>query len=166
MKLNRARALELFRSLKAKDPETWAAGEVDDDHPMLARYLFLSGVWRAVLPDDAVWKGGSPPAARLLAKGGDPRDLAAVVRQAQIDLLYEIYQLLDDSSHGIEDLQEQIPEIVQWRLCEVDSEEKPTGRVLLDIHASFGKFDPTGRNGEPPPEPAKASSKSRKRQQR
>ena len=163
MKLTRARALELFKLLKAKDAKVWASGEADDDRPMLARWLFLTGLWRAVLPDGNEWDGGSPAAERLVAAGGDPRDLGAVIREAQIDLLFEVCQLLDDSAHGIEDLQAQIPETVQWRLCEVDADEKPTGRVLLDVHASFHKLDPTGRDGEPPPEkPARPRARRRK----
>jgi hypothetical protein len=153
MALDRARALELFRLLGAKDPEAWADGEARDDRPYLVRYLFLTGLWRAVLGDDAEWTASDPATQRLLAKGADPRDLAAVIRQAQCDILYEVCQLIDDPSHGIEDLQAVIPENVEWRLAEVDANERPTGRVVLDLHASLGKFDPTGRNGEPRADP-------------
>jgi len=164
MGLDHARALELFRLLGAKDPEVWANGEARDNRPYLARYLFLTGLWRVVLGDDSEWSAGDSTTQRLLATGADPRDLATVIRQAQCDLLYEVCQLLDDPSHGIEDLQAKIPENVEWRLCEVDANERPTGRVLLDVHASFGKFDPTGRNGEPRSDPtAKRRPKAKRR---
>jgi hypothetical protein len=114
-----------------------------------------------VLDDGAEWKPGDAATQRLLAKGADPRDLAAVIRQAQCDLLYEVCQLIDDPSHGVEDLQEKIPENVEWRLCEVDANERPTGRVVLDLHASLGKFDPTGRNGEPRTDPSATAKRTR-----
>ncbi len=163
MAFDRARALEVFRILGAKDPEVWADGEARDNRPYLVRYLFLTGLWRAVLDDDEEWDATDAATKRLLAQGADPRDLAAVVRQAQVDLLFEVCQLIDHPAHGIEDLQEKIPENVEWRLCEVDEHERPTGRVVLDLHASFGKFDPTGRNGEPRADPRAKKRRTPKR---
>ena len=46
----RRRAQELagtFRDLGAGEPEVWAASEVEDDIPQLARFLFLRRLWRS-----------------------------------------------------------------------------------------------------------------------
>ncbi|HEX2208857.1 MAG TPA: hypothetical protein VHG93_14350 [Longimicrobium sp.] len=43
----RARELaETFRALGAGDPEAWAASEVEDGIPQLARFIFLRRLWR------------------------------------------------------------------------------------------------------------------------
>lgn len=52
----RAQALaEQFRGLGAGDPEGWAASEVEDDIPQLARFLFLRRLWRSA------WQWKQPP---------------------------------------------------------------------------------------------------------
>jgi hypothetical protein len=48
---------ETFRALGAGDPETWAASEVEDDIPQLARFLFLRRLWRSA------WQWKQPPEA-------------------------------------------------------------------------------------------------------
>jgi hypothetical protein len=53
----RAEALaEQFRGLGADDPEGWAASEVAEEIPQLARFLFLRSLWRSA----EQWK--QPPA--------------------------------------------------------------------------------------------------------
>jgi hypothetical protein len=52
----RAEALaEQFRGLGAGDPEGWAASEVEEDIPQLARFLFLRRLWRGA------WQWKLPP---------------------------------------------------------------------------------------------------------
>lgn len=46
-----------FRALGAGDPEGWAASEVEEDIPQLARFLFLRSLWRGA----EQWK--QPPEA-------------------------------------------------------------------------------------------------------
>lgn len=48
--------VETFRALGAGDPEAWAASEVEDDIPQLARFLFLRRLWRGA------WQWKQPPA--------------------------------------------------------------------------------------------------------
>jgi hypothetical protein len=48
--------VEKFRALEAEQPEEWAASEVQEDIPQLARFLFLRSVWRSA----EQWK--QPPA--------------------------------------------------------------------------------------------------------
>lgn len=38
--------VEKFRAVGAEQPEEWAASEVEDDIPQLARFLFLRRLWR------------------------------------------------------------------------------------------------------------------------
>jgi hypothetical protein len=158
----RERLRAIFKSLGAKDVATWTRAHAD--FPALQRWLFLTGLWRAVLPDDELWEPGDTdsPEDRILACGADPRDVNELVRQAQIDVLYEACQLMDDPSHGIEDLQDKIPENVEWRLCEYDGTTGAVGRPMQDLHASFHRFDPTGREGEPRPRPARKANARKK----
>ena len=164
------RALKLFRSLGASDPEWRAKSEAKDDKPQLARWLFMRGMWSMVTDDDYVWPGkwadmkAPIPAAvtRMLERGIDPQDLTDVVRDAEINALYNLCQLIDSASHGIEDLQGKIAENVEWRLIELDGNTGKTKRLIEGLHESFHESDPTGRAGEPRPRGAvKARTKSR-----
>nr|HEX4312920.1 hypothetical protein [Kofleriaceae bacterium] len=158
------RAVEILKTLGMRDAST--VGKQHARFPMVERHLLLTGLWRAVLADDATWSSKhSEPVAKVLAAGVDPSDLTAIVRQAQVDLLFEVCQLLDRSDHGIEDLQSQIPENVEWRVCEYDGERETVGRPMQDLHASFFHYDPTGREGQPTPggkPAAKTTAKSKR----
>jgi hypothetical protein len=159
MSLTHERALALFRSLGASDPKHRATSETKDGNPELARWLFMQGVWSLITSDDYVWPGkwadmNAPiPAAtkRMLARGIDPQDLTDVVRDAQIDALYNLCQLLDNAGHGIEHLQEKIKENVEWRLFEYDGIKEKAKRRIGGLHESFHESDPAGRSGEPRP---------------
>ncbi|HEX5869006.1 MAG TPA: hypothetical protein VFY65_01250 [Longimicrobium sp.] len=55
---DRQRAEELaerFRAAGAEEPEGWAASEVEDDIPQLARFIFLRRLWRGA------WQWTQPP---------------------------------------------------------------------------------------------------------
>jgi hypothetical protein len=156
MALTRARALELFRALDAEDAEHLATAEAGD-FPALARWLFLKGMWSMVTPDDTTWPGkwANPkapiPAAirRMLDRGIDLQDLTDVVRWAQVDVLYNVAQLLENSGHGIEEHQAKVEENVEWRLVEYDGNSGETKRRIGALHEGFFDMDPTGRGGEP-----------------
>ena len=164
MPIEKSRALGLFKKLGAVDPVAWAAREAD--HPALARWMILTGMWRCVeADDDGEWMDGwaddeDPiPAAirRMLDQGIDPADLTAVVRYMQVSALYNACRLLDDGQHGIEDLREKVPDDqVNWRLFEDDDEPPGTGRPIEDLHQEFREFDPTGRRGHPKKTPRRA----------
>jgi len=159
----------LFRELGAKDPKAWAVAEAKGDSPSLVRFLFLTGLWRCAIGDDARWmtswadSAGPLPAAiqRMLDRGVDPADLTDVVRAMQVEALFNVCCLLDNPAHGIEDLQAKIPENVEWRLAEFDGEQGRLGRAVHAVHESFDQLDPTGRGGEPPPRTASAKRKTR-----
>ena len=152
------RALAIFKQLGAKDPKAWAEEETVEDHPVLVRFLFLKALWGNVVGDDDSWmhEWADPkhpiPAAiqRMLAKGIDPNDLTDVVREMQIDVLFNACVSLSDSAHGIEDLQNKIPETIDWCLAEHDVAKGKAMRIASDdLHSDFYDFDPTGRRGEP-----------------
>ena len=151
------RALAVFKQLRAKDPTYWAKKESKDDEPFLARFLFLKAMWECVIDDDASWMknwaDSKHPTAtaveRMLARGIDPDDLTDVVRDMQVAVLFNVCCALDDSAHGIEDLQEKITDNVEWRLAEYDGENEKLKRPILSIHGDLYDFDPTGRRGEP-----------------
>lgn len=155
MAISKKRALAIFKTLRVKDPEAWA--DAESEYPSLARFLFLKAVWSNVIGDDSSWmdewanKRDPIPSAiqRMLAKGIDPSDLTDVVRDMQIDALFNLCVSLDDCAVGIEELQERIPENVEWRLCEFDGEKERVGRPMHDLHSDFYDFDPTGRRGAP-----------------
>ena len=167
-KLTYRRALAIFKSLKAKDADHWARAEAEGE-ASLARLLFMQGAVRCVIDEDETWLKGydkdypiSGALARILKKGVDPRDLTDVVRDAQWDVLYNLLTLLEDGDHGIEDLQEKVPVVADWRLCEIDADERPTGRLLQALHEDIGGFDPTGRGGDPPPRAKLGGPRTRK----
>ncbi len=167
MAMSYERLLELFQQLGAKNPKSWARSEAKEDIPQLVRFLLLSGLWRCVIEEDDRWSTSfadpKDPIAgaikRMLDKGIDPADLTDVVRDAQVQALYNVVQLLDDPSHGIEDLQESISENVEWRVIEYNGETEEVGRLVEGLHESFMRLDPSGRQGEPRQRKAGRTSK-------
>jgi hypothetical protein len=148
------RQIEILRALGATDPASAAA---DGPHT-LARWLFLTGLWRSVVDARSDgwqkrWVKGDPIGAAIarLAKGASAADVTLVVRQMQILALYNAVQLLDHPAHGIEDLQAKITENVEWRLASWDGEADALGSPLGELHGTFLGLDPEGRMGEPPP---------------
>jgi hypothetical protein len=59
---------ETFRELGAGDPEGWAASEVEDDIPQLARFLFLRRLWRSA------WQWKLPPEDWFAEVEPEPQD--------------------------------------------------------------------------------------------
>jgi hypothetical protein len=155
MPIPHKRAREILRGLGIQDAKGWADEEAK--YPCVARLLFLKALWSNVIADDNAWmdewadaKHPIPSAIRrMLAKGIDPDDLTDVVRDMQVELLFNVCCSLDDSAYGIEELQAKIPENVEWRLAEWDGEKEKLKRPMRDIHGDFYDLDPTGRRGEP-----------------
>jgi hypothetical protein len=87
----------------------------------------------------------------MLDCGIDPQDLTDVVRDAQINALYNVAQLLENAGHGLDDEQAKIEENVEWRLVEYDGNTGEVKRTIGAIHDEFFQMDPTGRGGEPRP---------------
>jgi hypothetical protein len=161
--LSRARQEAILSLLGEKDPKSWAA----DGPQSLRRYLLLKALWRCVVRETDAWqrhwaKGHPVDSAitRILAQGVSRDDLTLVVRQLQIDALFNAVQVLDRPSHGIEELQEKIPENVEWRVAAFDGEREVLGAALGELHGTFLNLDPAGRMGEPP-QGVKATTKTK-----
>jgi hypothetical protein len=160
------RLTELFRSAGAREPESWARSEVNDNIAQLSRYLFLRGAWKSIVADgdvewiehrrkpsrqpDAPLAGISPALERLLSKGIDPQDLTEVVRIMQYEAVFGVCYLLDDPYPAIEDIEDPPTELesIGWGLFEVDDDGN-VGRPVGALHESMLGTDPTGREMRP-----------------
>lgn len=148
-----------FARFGALDPASWAASEIGEDIPQLARYLFLKGAWECVVEaDDPSWiqayvertpEGSNEPHAgighalrRLLASGADLGDIHEVVRGMQAVAMGEVCYLLADPS-VVEG-----NDVVSWELFELDEDDCPA-RVIGGLHESVLETDPTGREMRP-----------------
>ena len=149
---------EIFRRLGSVAPERWARPQIEQGVPQLHRFLFLKAAQSHILrPDDTRWvkhtlKSGeehpdspegpaAPALRRMLEKGVDPRDVAAVVRAAQYELLFDFCQLLDDSEviHTLP-REGDMPEI-GWGLFTVDEEGNP-GEPIDALIESVSQGEP------------------------
>ncbi|NHZ90167.1 hypothetical protein F2P45_14240 [Massilia sp. CCM 8733] len=110
----------------------------------LLHELLLRGLWSTVIdeaaPDALPRHGGA--VARLLAAGVDPHDLVDVIREAQVDTIYNVAQLIDwpDEHLAPDDA------------CEVRLAASLAGAApqpLSELHSCLMARDPSGRAGEP-----------------
>jgi hypothetical protein len=164
--ISRARQVAILSLLGEKNAKRWA----EDGPQSLRRWLLLTAFWRCVVTESDTWqrhwaKGHAVDSAitRILAKGVSAEDLTLVVRQMQIDALFNAVQVLDHPSHGIEDLQEKITGNVEWRVASFDGESESVGARLGELHGTFLNLDPEGRMGEPPALASKTSVTSKKK---
>jgi hypothetical protein len=149
-----------FEALGAPDPAGWAASQVREGIPQLARYLFLRQGWRRIVPDedaswiaadmaaakrtpDAPFAGVGNALARLKAAGATDRDLTDLVRGKQAELLFSLCYLLEDP--GIDEPEGQD---VLWALVQVTEEGEVLGPIP-GLHESVLETDPTGREMRP-----------------
>jgi hypothetical protein len=153
--LNELDALtRLFARLGARDPESWAAFQLREGIPQLARYLFHRQAWRLVVEDgDETWireqqaeaqKGNpgssiGPALQRVLDAGAMPQDVTTIVRVMQWHLLSSLCYLLEDPG-ALE------PEVrhVAWRLFQVTEDDEPID-IIGGLHESVLETDPTRR---------------------
>ena len=153
---NKEELTELFRKLGAREPEDWAASQVEEGINQLGRFLFLRQAWREVFDEnDASWiqneiemseespsapcSGIGPALQRMLAKGADPQDITDIVRTMQYKLLSRICYLLGDPSIPEPEMQD-----FSWGLFQLDGEGE-----IVDInealHESVLEAEPRGR---------------------
>jgi hypothetical protein len=155
------RLQQLFERLGARDPDSWAASQLDEGINHLHRFLFLRQAWAQVISeDDDSWmtqhvtSAKADPSApfagvglaldRLLSAGASRGDLIDLVRGMQAQLLFDLCYLLDDPSLIEPDLSE-----VGWSLVETDAELEPTKNTIGGLHESVLETDPTGREMRP-----------------
>jgi hypothetical protein len=151
----------LFRQLGARDPEGWAASQIDEGIPQLLRFLFLKGAWERIpKEDDATWidsevasaaqnpeqpYAGLGSALALCRKLGVPdSSITEIARCLQAQMLFRIGYLIDGPAHPhtLED--------VSWGLFQTDDNGKPFGEQIAGLHESVLDLDPTGREMRPP----------------
>lgn len=152
----------VFERVGARDPEDWAASEIEEGFPQLARFLFLRQAWRAIVSEeDTDWPstiaqiedpnsndpyaGVGHALASLLSKGATQEELIDLVRGVQAQLLFDICYLLEDPM-----LEEPEVQDVQWALVELDANGRPM-RHIGGLHESVLETDPTGREMRPRP---------------
>ncbi|WEF33533.1 hypothetical protein [Pseudoduganella chitinolytica] len=117
------------------------------DARSLCGELLLRGLWSAIIdetqPLDATRNGGAA-LRRLLDSGADPADLLDLVRETQVDLIYNVAQLIDDPAEAL-GLELPVELELSVRLAGTDSSAAP----IYSLHSSLMELDPSGRHGEP-----------------
>ena len=131
-----------------------------------ARHLFQIGLWDAVVDEACVegefawiesWlrdarlrgqpqRGTAAAIERLLSSGADPRDLTAVVRAMQVELVHAVCDVLD--GEGFEHYDEAAPHhpTCGWRLFEIDADNRPI-QVIESLHEDVDDLDPLNPDG-------------------
>lgn len=109
--------------------------------------LLLRGLWSTVIdetqPLDAD-RNGSAALRRLLDSGADPADLVDLIRETQVDLIYNVTQLIDEPAEVL-GLELPVALELSVRLADKDSKAAP----VYSLHSSLMELDPSGRHGEP-----------------
>ena len=108
--------------------------------------LLLRGLWSNVIdetPAAEARAGASPALQRLLDRGVDADDLVDVIREAQIDLIYNVAQMLDEPT-GLLESDENIGIEVLVRFAEMHGAAAP----IHCLHTCLMGLDPSGRHGE------------------
>ncbi|NHZ78058.1 hypothetical protein F2P44_01930 [Massilia sp. CCM 8695] len=116
------------------------------DARSLLHELLLRGLWSSVAdeaaPEALLRHGGA--AGRLLAAGVDLHDLLDVVREAQVDTIYNVAQLIDWPAEGLA-----LDDAFEARLLAGLAQGGATPQPLPELHACLMERDPTGRAGAP-----------------
>jgi hypothetical protein len=150
----------LFQRFGAKDPELWAASQVDEGIPQLARFLFMKAVWEHVPQEgDSSWidreVAGSKqhpeePFAGLGAalalcrdKGVPDAALTELARCLQAQMIHTVGYVIDGPAYSY------TVEGMNWSLFQVDKDGKPFGEPVAGLYESVLDFDPTGRELRP-----------------
>ena len=135
--MNQDQLTEVFRSLGARDPESWARSQIEEGIPQLARFVFLREAWRHILSsgistipnseEDAVNKnrtGFFDLVRRMVGVGVSQGDLVDFMRIIQRNTLFDICYLIggidsdEGASHGVD-----------WALFQVDANGRPIVRI-------------------------------------
>jgi hypothetical protein len=125
-----------FAALGADDPGSWAASEVRENIPQLARFRFLRGMW-SIIDEHGPSAGpahetGMAARARLEALGATPDDLRAFARMTAFESVFSVLCFLDDPT-GERD----VDGLPGWALVETVGGE-PTGRLVQGLYEDLG----------------------------
>ena len=128
-----------------------AASIADDVERLDARSLLVEllaiGLWRNVIdetrPVELSMIGGDA-IKRLAANGANPDDLIDLVREVQVNAIYNIAQLIDWPDEDA-DLDEQFDMTISVGFSEMNGDSLP----INELHSCLMERDPSGRHGEP-----------------
>lgn len=159
--MNKSELTNIFKTLGADEPESWAESQIDEGIPQLARFLFLKGAWDNVVPDNESWidnilanhkkdehepfNGLGESILKMIECGVPKKYITELARCIGAEMIQSIaYQLEDpDSVSG--------NEYVNWALVEIDDDENIIGSID-GLHESVLESDPSGREMAPRPE--------------
>lgn len=143
-KWNTDELTEAFRSLGAREPESWASSQLEEGIPQLHRFAFLKALWEAVDgPASKVWVAAArdgenelPDEAAMTALkrmkelGVTDDDITNAVRAAHEEQVYFVAQVIDDSAGALAELDYDGDETdVQWGLFVIDDKGKPKAPI-------------------------------------
>ena len=159
--MNNDELTEIFRRLGAFEPESWAASELNEGIPQLARFMFLKGAWDRIMPDDSTswidnvvsacppesndpYSGTAHAIRRILASGASKSDIAQLVRNTQAEFLFNLCYMMGDP--GAVDGNDS--GYIDWTFVERNADGS-LGRAINGLHESVLETDPTGREVRP-----------------
>lgn len=117
------------------------------DARSLLSELLVRGLWSLVIDEKNLSQlpvVGGDAAQRLLDDGIDPDDLMDVIRQVQVDTIYNVAQLIDCPTREI-----QLEEIHELVISVGMQEPSANALPIYDLHSCLLERDPSGRHGEP-----------------
>jgi len=105
--MDQDKLVALFKTLGAPEPEGWAASQIEEGIPQLARFLFLRQAWNTVVAEDesgwidaqiqqyldspnAPYAGTGRALESLRSKGATDSELIDLVRGMQVETLFEL----------------------------------------------------------------------------
>jgi hypothetical protein len=146
--MNQAVVEELQRiGVTHKQAESIASDLAGFDARSLLSELLVRGLWSLVIDEtnlSQLPKVGGDTVQRLLNKGIDPDDLIDVIREAQVDIIYNVAQLIDWPTS--ETRLEEVPDLT----ISVSIQESGTSAFpIYELHSCLLERDPSGRHGEP-----------------
>lgn len=117
------------------------------DARSLLSELLVRGLWSLVIDETNLSQLpviGGDAVLRLLNKGIDPDDLMDVIREAQVDTIYNVAQLIDGPTSDT--LFEEVPELT---ISVSIRESNVSALPIYELHSCLLERDPSGRHGEP-----------------
>jgi hypothetical protein len=137
-----------MRELGADDAQGWAESELREDIAQEARWLVVRHLWRTAID---CHKPGTvtrtPSAARAVAAGANPVDVAQAMRAAAYEAVFTVLDTVDE---GYDPAAPQ--DAPGWRLMELrfdhaDDDGTLSGRNVGGLHEDILMADPSGRDG-------------------
>lgn len=162
---------EKLRELGLPEDDVASACEAhaEGDPSALLRMLLLRLMWSEVAPEGEDADGtprwatdwlrlgqngfpfiDAPALGRLADSGADLVAVRDVVRSAQVLMLYNLANILDDGWRHIETLLgRELAQGLHWELSAANVRDGSRGPVIGGLHECMGDHDPTGRGGDP-----------------